>query len=225
MENQIENKQNNTKRQVIKHLPNNHQNITQKKNKRPNKQNTAKNEEYWIDNFPPEISDKNYPPLNSKNTQKNMNQINIDQQSKTTTIDKPSTNHLSQDIIIIKETPIPQQQINQENEIDFLSPPVISKTLTSTTSETINTSTSTINQDQINQKYNKDIINPTLYKKGKIIKQKVTEENTLTMTQKLAKQNYRDTGFLSNATADETKLSPFPCTTRLVDLIHQTQSL
>ena len=100
MENQIKNKQNNTKRQVNKHLPNNHQNITQRKNKRRNKQNTAKNEKYWIDNFSPEISDKNYPPLNSKNTQKNTNQINNDQQSKTITIDKPSTNQSSQDITI-----------------------------------------------------------------------------------------------------------------------------
>ena len=73
---------------------------------------------------------------------------------------------LPQDTTIIQETPISQQPPNQENELEFLSPPVVSKLSTSTTPDTINTSTTTVNQNSKNpKKYNKDIITRTLKKK------------------------------------------------------------
>ena len=75
---------------------------------------------------------------------------------------------LPQDTTIIQETPISQQPPNQENELEFLSPPVVSKLSTSTTPDTINTSTTTVNQNSKNpKKYNKDIITRTLKKKKK----------------------------------------------------------
>ena len=82
-ENQIENIQNNTKRQVNKHLTNNNQNITQRKKRRSKTQNTSNDEEYWIDNLPPEFSEKNYSSLNNNNTQQNKNHKNKEQQSQT----------------------------------------------------------------------------------------------------------------------------------------------
>ena len=73
---------------------------------------------------------------------------------------------LPQDTTITQETPISQQPPNQENELEFLSPPVVSKLSTSTTPDTINTSTTTVNQNSKNpKKYNKDIITRTLKKK------------------------------------------------------------
>ena len=120
------------------------------------------------------------------------------------TTEESKQDQSSQNITIIKETSISQQPENEDNKLDFLSPPVISKTFTSATPVTIDTSTPAVNENQTKPKmYNKDIINPKLYKKGKIIKQEVIQENALKMTQKLAKINYKDTGFFSNATADE----------------------
>ena len=52
--------------------------------------------------------------------------------------------------------------------------------------------------------YNKEILNPIIYnKKGKIVPQEKIQDTALKMTQKLAKLNFRDTTFLSNATQDE----------------------
>ena len=72
----------------------------------------------------------------------------------------------TKDTTIIQETPISQQPPNQENELEFLSPPVVSKLSTSTTPDTINTSTTTVNQNSKNpKKYNKDITTRTLKKR------------------------------------------------------------
>ena len=46
---------------------------------------------------------------------------------------------------------------------------------------------------------------PQLYKKCKIILQETIHDAALKLTQKLAKLNYRDTGFLSNGTEEERK--------------------
>ena len=52
--------------------------------------------------------------------------------------------------------------------------------------------------------YNKEILNPIIYnKKRKIVPQEKIQDTALKMTQKLAKLNFRDTAFLSNATQDE----------------------
>ena len=101
-------------------------NITQRKKQRPSKQNAKNAEEYWIDNLPHEITKKNYPPLNNENIKQNTNQTNKEQQPETTRRDEAPANQLSQDINIIKAAPIFQQP-NQENEVEFLSPPVVSK--------------------------------------------------------------------------------------------------
>lgn len=82
------------------------------------------------------------------------------------------------------------------------SPPVITKTFTSTTPHTIDTLTPAISESQTKtHKLDDDNIFPTLHKKGKIIKR----ETALKMTQKLTKMSYRDTGFLSNTTEEERK--------------------
>ena len=52
---------------------------------------------------------------------------------------------------------------------------------------------------------------PQLHKKGKIIKQETIHGAALKLTQKLAKLNYRGTGFLSNATEEERELSLYLC--------------
>ena len=44
---------------------------------------------------------------------------------------------------------------------------------------------------------------PELYKNGKLIKPEKSQETALKMTQKLATPNYRDNGFLINATNEE----------------------
>lgn len=53
------------------------------------------------------------------------------------------------------------------------------------------------------KQYNKDLLNPELYKHGKQIPQEKIQDTSLKMTQKLAKLNFRDTGFPSNATTEE----------------------
>ena len=109
----------------------------------------------------------------------------------------------SQNITIIKETLISQKPAIQNNEIDFLTPPFISKPYKSTTPEPIDTSTPIINENQSKQTPSKEILTPEIYKKGKTVKQETIHNIRLKMTQKLAKLNYRDTGFLSNATDEE----------------------
>ena len=168
----------------------NNSNITQRKSRPQKKQNNKNKQPYWIDNLPPQLSQENYPPLT---TNKNQN----DSQPSNTNIQS------SQNKMIIEETPISQQPINEENDIDFLTPPVISKPFRSTTPKPIDTPTPTTTQIQTKQVYNKEIITPKLYKKGKIIKQETIHGDALKMTQRLAKLSYRDTGFLSNATEEE----------------------
>ena len=104
------------------------------------------------------------------------------------------------------------QQPNQENEVEFPSPPMVSKSLTSTTPETIDTSTPTVNQNQTNtKKYNKEIINPTLYKKEEIIKQEIIQENAKTDT-KTGKTTLDF--YLMQQLTRETKSLPFRCITK-----------
>ena len=78
-------------------------------------------------------------------------------------------------------------------------------TISSKTPEAINTSTPIIqtNPSTKPKQYNTTLLNPVLYKKGKIIQQEKIQGRGLKTTQKLAKFNYRDPGFLANATAEE----------------------
>lgn len=63
--------------------------------------------------------------------------------------------------------------------------------------------------------YNKQFLIPALYKKRKLIPQEKIQDTALKMTKKLAKLNYRDTGFLSNTTAKKkTILYHYPCITK-----------
>ena len=68
----------------------NQENITTRKTRPTRKQNTSNNEEYWIDNIPPELTEANYPPI-----------INSGKQSKPD-LDK------QQEITVIQETPFSQ---------------------------------------------------------------------------------------------------------------------
>ena len=52
----------------------NQENITTRKTRPTRKQNTSNNEEYWIDNIPPELTEANYPPIINSD---NQNQISI----------------------------------------------------------------------------------------------------------------------------------------------------
>ena len=85
--------------------------------------------------IPPQLSQENYPPLTTNKNQSDSQQINTNIQS-------------SQHKTIIKETPISQQPINKENDIDFLTPPVVSKPFRSTTLKPIDTPTPTTTQIQ-----------------------------------------------------------------------------
>ena len=181
----------NKKRQVNQHLFNN-QNITQRKTRPQQTQNKKNKNLYWIDKLPPDVTEDNYPTLNNNNKQKQPPPS------------KPNT-QTSQDITIIEETPVSQQPTNEENEIGFLSPPIISKPYQLSTPDPIDTLTPTANQNQKKQTYNTEILMPQLYKKGKIIKQETIHDAALKLTRKLAKLNYRDTGFFSNATEEERK--------------------
>ena len=60
-----------------------------------------------MDNLPPEKTNQNYPPLTTNSTQQNTEQINQDQQNKTTIIEETTINQLPQSkSTIIEETPI-----------------------------------------------------------------------------------------------------------------------
>ena len=84
-----------------------------------------------------------------------------------------------------------------------MSPPVI--TIPTTTPQTVNTSTPSIqpNKSTKSKVCNTQLLNPELYKNGKLITQEKIQDTALRMTQKLAKLNFRDTGFLANATNEE----------------------
>ena len=113
----------------------NNPNITQRKGRPQKNQNSNNKQLYWIDNPPPQLSQENYPPLTTNKNQSDSQQINTNIQS-------------SQHKTIIKETPISQQPINKENDIDFLTPPVVSKPFRSTTLKPIDTPTPTTTQIQ-----------------------------------------------------------------------------
>ena len=73
-----------------------------------------------------------------------------------------------------------------------------------TTPQTTDTTTPPATIVKPPKQYNKTLLNPIhLNKKGKIISQEKIQGTALKMTQRLAKLNYRDTGFLSNATPEE----------------------
>ena len=126
-----QNEKTNKKRQVNQHLINN-QNITQRKNKPQKFQNNTNKELYWIDNLPPDLTVENYATLNNKE-QKHSQSSNTKYQS-------------SQNITVIKETPISQQPAIKENEIDFLTPPIISRPYQSSPPDLIDTFTPTVTQ-------------------------------------------------------------------------------
>ena len=108
-----QNEKTNNKSKVNQHQINN-QNVTQRK-KRPQKNQNSKTKQlYWIDNLPRQLSQENYPPLTTNKNQK-------DSQSPNTNIQS------SQNKIIIEETPISQQPVNEENDIDFPTPPIPSQ--------------------------------------------------------------------------------------------------
>ena len=180
----------NTKRQINQHLQNNQNNITNRRNQRVQK-NPQNQEEYWIDNIPPELTEKNFPQIHQKDTlRQNDKQHNQEQQEHETTV--------------IEETPESQLPQHNDKDLQFLSPPMV-VTISTKTPQAINTSTPTIqtNPSTKPKQYNTSLLNPVLHNKGKIIPQEKIQERELKMTQKLAKFNYRDTGFLTNATTDE----------------------
>ena len=87
---------------------------------------------------------------------------------------------------------------------------MVTKTVIATsTPQTVDTSTPYINHSttqKINNShsYIKEVVHPKIYnRKRKIVSQEKIQDTTLKMTQKLAKLNFRDTGFLSNATQEE----------------------
>ena len=147
-ENQIENMQNNTKNQVNKHLTNNNQNITQRKKQHSKltTHQTMRNTKLttFLLNFLKKITHHLTPITHNR-----IKTIKIKKNNHKPTRQKnQKSEQSSQNIKIIKETPISQQPQNEDNELDFLSPPVISKTFTSITPDTINTSRPTVNKNQ-----------------------------------------------------------------------------
>ena len=106
------------KRQVNQHLQqstkenlNQRENITIRKSQR---KQTNNEEDYWIDNIPPELTDRNYSPLNSNNQQT----TNKDNQ---------------EEITVIQEAPISQlPQENSDDILQFVSPPVTATIPTTT---------------------------------------------------------------------------------------------
>ena len=206
-ETQIPTKQKTRKRQVNQHIPNNIENITRRKQKVKNTNNSEKR----IETSPPELTDNNYPPLQKNQKENQINQQSQEQQNKTIIEETPLNEQPQPEPTIIDETPISQQITNTDTPLEFPSPPMVSNKMTTTTPETINTSTpvketqpSKIQQSTKNCIYNKNIIQPEIMKKqGKTISQEKMQDVALKMTEKLARSNYRDTGFLSNATKDE----------------------
>ena len=167
----------NTKRQVNQHLQNN-QNITNRRNQRVQKKPQNK-EEYWIDNIPPELTEKHFPPINQKDTLwQNDKQHNQEQQQQ------------QQETTVIEETPKSQLPQHNDKDLQFLSTAMV-VTISTKTPEAINTSTSTIQTNPTTKpkQYNTSLLNPVLYNKGKIIPQEKIQERALKMTQKLAKFN------------------------------------
>ena len=206
-ETQIPTPQQTRKRQVNQHIPNNTENITRRKQKTKNTNNSKRQ----IETSPPELTDNNYPPLQKNQKENQEIQQPQDQQNKTTIEETPLNEQPQPEPTIIEETPISQQLIDTDTPLDFLSPPLATNKMTTTTPDTINTSTPEIQapttkipQSTKNYIYNKNIMQPEIMnKQGKIIPQEKMQDVALKMTEKLARSNYRDTGFLSNAIRDE----------------------
>ena len=154
--------------------------------------------------MPPTFNNKNYPSLTENITKHNTDR------SPTIIEDTSLPQQPTPDITVIEETPASQLPSSTDENIEFLSPTMVSMTAITTSSlKTIDTSTPTTDhsttQILINpHSFNKEIMQPKIYKKkGKIVSQEKIQDTALKMTQKLAKLNFRETGFLSNATQDE----------------------
>ena len=178
LEKQNENTPTNTKRQVNQHLQNNQNNITNRRNQPVQKQ-TQNKEEYWIDNIPPELTEKHFPPINQKDTlRQNDKQHNQEQQQQETTVieEKPQS-RIPQGITVIQETSESQLPQQNDKDLQFLSPPMV-VTISTKTPEAINTSTPTIqtNPSTKPKQYNTSLLNPVLHNKGKIIPQEKIQE-------------------------------------------------
>ena len=182
--------------------------ITQKilQDENTQKKNTN-NSKRQIETSPPELTDNNYPPLQKNQKENQEIQQSQDQQNKTIIEETPLNEQPQPEPTIIEETPISQQFIDIDTPLDFLSPSLATNKMTTTTPDTINTSTPEIQatttkipQSTKNYIYNKNIMQPEIMnKQGKIIPQEKMQDVALKMTEKLARSNYRDTGFLSNA--------------------------
>ena len=136
-ETQIPIRQRTRKRPVNQHIPNNIENITRRKQKTKNTNNSEKH----IENSPPELTDHNYPPLQKNQKENQDNQQTQEHQNKTI-IEETRLNEQPQpEPTIIDETSISQQVTNTDTPLEFLSPSVVSIKMTTTTPETINTST------------------------------------------------------------------------------------
>ena len=165
---------------------------------------TQNKEEYWIDNIPPN-SQKNFLPINQKDTlrQNNKQHNQKQQQHEITVIEETPQSQVPQEKTVIQEISESQLPPDNDKDLEFLSPLMV-VTISSKTPAAINTSTPTIqtNPPANPKQYNTTLPNLVLYKKRKIIQQEKIQDRALKMTLKLAKFNYRDTGFLANATAE-----------------------
>ena len=174
-QNEQTNKQSKSKKQVNNHLQQNYTNITQRK-RRKNKTEDDKS--------PPTFNNENYPPLTENTTENNTDK------SPTIIEETPIQQQPTPDKTVIEETPIFQLPSSTDENIEFLSPPMVSTTAISTsTPETIDTSTPTIDHSTIQMQtnprysYNKEILHPKIYnKKGKIISQEKIQDTALKMT-------------------------------------------
>ena len=168
----------NTKRQVNQHLQNNQNNITNRRNQRVQKK-TQNKEEYWIDNIPPELTEKHFPPINQKDTlRQNDKQHNQEQQQEeTTVIEGTPQSQIPQETTVIQETSESQLPQHNDKDLQFLSPPMV-VTISTKTPEAINTSTPTIqtNPSTKPKQYKTSLLNPVLSNKGKIIPQEKIQE-------------------------------------------------
>ena len=126
------------------------------------------------------------------------------QQHEITVIEETPQSQVPQEKTVIQETLDSQLQQDNNKDLKFLSPPMVI-TISSKTPEAINTSTPTIqtNPSTTPKQYNTTLLNPVLYKIEKNIQQENICDRVLKMTQKQAKFNFRDTGFLANTTAEE----------------------
>ena len=124
------------KRQVNQHIPNNTENITRRKQKNKNTNNSEKS----IETSPLELTDHNYPPLQKNQKENQDNQQTQEQQNKTIVEETPLNEQPQPDPTIIDETLISQEITNTDRPLEFLSSSMVSTKMTTITPETINTS-------------------------------------------------------------------------------------